>query len=127
VPEWSSLPGREWGEVLRARIDECQLTVREVAKLAKVSPGYLFLLLKGKAPPPSEQVVLRLAEILGADEHETDRWLAAVGRIRSSKLAGVLGQTQFLEALRGATGLPIDQLKTLTEIAVQRMVGRERQ
>ena len=45
-------------------------SLREFAKKVGLSPAYLSRIENGKEPPPSEGVVEKLAEALGADKYE---------------------------------------------------------
>jgi transcriptional regulator with XRE-family HTH domain len=56
---------REFGRVLRAQRKTKKMGLRELAKSAKVPPGYLAELEAGKKKNPSLDVLKRLAKALG--------------------------------------------------------------
>lgn len=54
-----------FGAQLRATREAAELTLRECARRARVSPAYLSRLESGQMPtPPSEDVLVQLAEVL---------------------------------------------------------------
>ena len=63
---------KSFGQIIRElRIKNKELgSLREFAKKVSLSPAYLSRIENGKEPPPSEVVVERLAEALGADKYE---------------------------------------------------------
>jgi len=44
-----------------------RLSIREVSRRAGIDVSYLSRMEKGEVPPPREEIVLRLAEVLGTD------------------------------------------------------------
>ena len=63
---------KSFGQIIRElRIkNRDHSSLREFAKKVGLSPAYLSRIENGKEPPPSEVVVGRLAEALGADKYE---------------------------------------------------------
>jgi len=52
----------------RLRLDHPErLSIREVSRRAGIDVSYLSRMEKGEVPPPSEEIILRLAQVLGAD------------------------------------------------------------
>src|SRR5512147_3173109 len=66
------MSSKSFGQIIRAlRIKNRDYgSLREFAKKVGLSPAYLSRIENGKEPPPSEVVVGRLAEALGADKYE---------------------------------------------------------
>jgi len=62
-------------------------SLRDFARKVGLSPAYLSRIENGKEPPPSEPIVERLAEALGADKYEL---FGCAGRV----------PTEFLETFR---------------------------
>ena len=56
-----------FGNILRKLRLEADGGLRETARLVGISPGYLSDVEQGKVPPPSEEVILKLSAVLGAD------------------------------------------------------------
>jgi transcriptional regulator with XRE-family HTH domain len=59
-----------FGKILRDSRLKARLGLREVAGRVGISPGYLSDLENEKVPPPSERVILDMAEVLGVDKGE---------------------------------------------------------
>ncbi len=52
----------------RLRLDHPErLSIREVSRRAGIDVSYLSRMEKGEVPPPREEIILRLAQVLGAD------------------------------------------------------------
>ena len=71
-----------FGEQIRAlRLRNLDYTsLRHFAAKVGLSPAYLSRIENGKEPPPSEAIIERLAEALGADRYEL---LSLAGRVPS--------------------------------------------
>jgi transcriptional regulator with XRE-family HTH domain len=55
-----------------------QFSLREVSKKAEIAPTYLSKIEREELPPPSEDVIIRLATVLGED---ADILLALGGKV----------------------------------------------
>ena len=86
----------EFGARLRELRKQANLTLRELANRAGVNFTYLSKIESGAMPPPSEKVILQLAEILNADK---DELISLAGRLPSD-LADVLKSRETLQLLR---------------------------
>jgi transcriptional regulator with XRE-family HTH domain len=66
------MPAKTFGQLVRElRIRNKEYSsLRDFAKKVGLSPAYLSRIENGKEPPPSEAIVERLAEALGADKYE---------------------------------------------------------
>jgi transcriptional regulator with XRE-family HTH domain len=73
--------GREkFGPFVRREREGREIGLREMAKMIGVSPTYLSKVERDEFPPPAEDRVKKLAEILGLD---ADELLARAGRVAS--------------------------------------------
>ncbi|MFO1087992.1 MAG: helix-turn-helix domain-containing protein [Hyphomicrobiales bacterium] len=68
----------DFGRRIRQRREELEIGLRELARKVSVSPAYLSMVERGELPPPAEDKVLALAQMLGL---EPDQLLAAAGRV----------------------------------------------
>ncbi len=71
---------KSFGEIIRdLRLkSEDYSSLREFARKVGLSPAYLSRIENDKEPPPSEKVIEKLAEALGADKYEL---LSCAGKI----------------------------------------------
>lgn len=53
-----------FGKILRRRRLDSDVGLRELARLIGKSPGYISDVEQGNVPPPSEQVILKMAAVL---------------------------------------------------------------
>lgn len=97
-----------FGEYVRGRREALRamdpaFSVRKVAGRIGVEPSYLSKVERGEQPPPSEETIARLADVLDEDK---DVLLAMAGKI-SSDLQAVIRQrpalfAQLIRQLRDA-------------------------
>ena len=59
-----------FGKKLRDLRVESDIGLRELARLINKSPGYLSDVERDHVPPPSEDVILKIAEVIAADKNE---------------------------------------------------------
>lgn len=87
-------------------------SLRQVAARIGIEPAYLSKIERGVFPPPSEEVIVKLSEVLGED---TDVLLALAGKL-SSDLQQIIIQRPklFAELLR--------QLREAPDHAILRVV-----
>ncbi len=92
--------------------DDRSFSLRQVAQRAEIEPAYLSKIERGVFAPPSEEVIVKLAEILGEDK---DVLLAMAGKL-SSDLQHIIFKRPklFAELLR--------QLQEVPDHAVLRVV-----
>jgi len=89
---------QQFGTKLRELRVGLGLTLRELADRVKVDLTYLSKIEKGVMPPPSEKVILRLAESLDTDK---DELLILAGKIPPD-IAELLKDREVLQLLRSA-------------------------
>ncbi len=101
---------RKAREALQA--DDKTYSLRQVAKRVGIEPAYLSKIERGVFPPPSEEVIVKLAQVLGEDK---DVLLALAGKLSSDLQEIIMQRPQlFAELLR--------QLKTMPNHALVRVV-----
>jgi HTH-type transcriptional regulator, competence development regulator len=69
-----------FGAFIRREREAREIGLREMAKKIGVSPTYLSKIERDEFPPPAEDKVKKMAEILGRDQ---DELLALAGRVAS--------------------------------------------
>jgi HTH-type transcriptional regulator, competence development regulator len=72
-----------FGETIRARRVEKGLKLRRLAKLLDVTPSYLSRIEAGVVPPPKEEKIQKLAELLDLN---SDQLLASADKVSSDLL-----------------------------------------
>jgi HTH-type transcriptional regulator, competence development regulator len=72
-----------FGETIRARRVEKGLKLRCLAKMLDVTPSYLSRIEAGGVPPPKEEKILKLAELLDLN---SDQLLASAHKVSSDLL-----------------------------------------
>ena len=78
----------KFGELVRRKRVEKEIGLREMAKMIGVSPTYLSKVERDEFPPPAEDKVRKIADIIGCD---ADELLARAGRV-SSDLSEIIKQ-----------------------------------
>ena len=62
---------RSFGKIIRdLRLKKTQYSLRKFAETVGISPAYLSRLESDRDPPPSEEIVIKIADALGADSDE---------------------------------------------------------
>jgi transcriptional regulator with XRE-family HTH domain len=108
--------GREkFGAFVRRQREVREIGLREMAKLIGVSPTYLSKVERDEFPPPAEDKVRRISEIIGCD---SDELLARAGRV-SSDLSEIIKQhpRELATLLRTTKGLTADAVAKLARQA----------
>jgi HTH-type transcriptional regulator, competence development regulator len=72
-----------FGEIIRVRRLEKGLKLRRLAKMLDVTPSYLSRIEAGVVPPPKEEKILRMAELLDLN---SDQLLASADKVSSDLL-----------------------------------------
>jgi transcriptional regulator with XRE-family HTH domain len=106
--------GKEtFGQYIRRRRMEKELTLREFARMVGVSPTYMSHVEQDLADPPTAERVAKMAELLAEN---SDELVAMAGRVPED-LPGLI-QRRALEMpglLREASGLTPEQLQEVRE------------
>lgn len=105
---------REAREALQAH--DRSYSLRQVAARIGVEPAYLSKIERGVFPPPSEEVIVRLAETLNEDP---DVLLAMAGKLSTDLQRIILSRPQLFADL-------IRQLKGASDNAILRVVREVR-
>jgi len=116
---------QKFGARLRELRTQAHLTQRELADKVGVDFTYLSKIENGVLPPPSEKVILQLAEVLNADK---DELIIIAGRIPSD-IAQLLRDRETLQLLRSERtrkkvkakkreGVLLNRFKSLTREAI---------
>jgi transcriptional regulator with XRE-family HTH domain len=104
--------GKEkFGAFIRREREAREIGLREMAKMIGVSPTYLSKVERDEFPPPAEDKVRKIAEIIECD---TDDLLARAGRV-SSDISDIIKRrpvelTALLRTTRGMTAEEIARL-----------------
>jgi transcriptional regulator with XRE-family HTH domain len=111
----------KFGEFVRRERVEKEIGLREMAKLIGVSPTYLSKVERDEFPPPAEDKVRKIAEIIGCD---TDELLARAGRV-SSDLSDIIKQhpREMAALLRTTKGLSAD---AVTKLALRAQKAKDK-
>ncbi|HZT28771.1 MAG TPA: helix-turn-helix transcriptional regulator [Bryobacteraceae bacterium] len=107
---------KRFGAHIRALREAQEISLRKFAERAQISPTYLSKVERDEFPPPGEEAVRRIADILGEDP---DELLALAGKV-ASDLPGIIQQHPRAMAtfLRAASGLPAAEIEKLARRAV---------
>ena len=104
--------GKEkFGEFVRRQRETKEIGLREMAKMIGVSPTYLSKMERDEFPPPAEDKVRKIAEIIGCD---VDELLARAGRV-STDMSDIIKRhpVQMAALLRTTKGLTADDIARL--------------
>jgi transcriptional regulator with XRE-family HTH domain len=105
----------KFGEFVRRERGEKEIGLREMAKMIGVSPTYLSKVERDEFPPPAEDKVRKIAEIIGCDP---DELLGRAGRV-SSDLSDIIKRqpVEYAALLRTAKGLKAEDIARLVRQA----------
>jgi HTH-type transcriptional regulator, competence development regulator len=106
---------KNFGALVRREREAKEIGLREMAKKIGVSPTYLSKVERDEFPPPAEDKVRKIAEIIGYDP---DELLALAGRV-ASELTDIIRQRprEMADFLRAARGLTADDIARLARQA----------
>jgi transcriptional regulator with XRE-family HTH domain len=112
-----------FGETIRARRVERGLKLRRLAKMLDVTPSYLSRIEAGVVPPPKEEKILRLAELLDLN---SDQLLASAHKV-SSDLLEIIRQDpiRMADIIRTSASAAAATVFTLDFSSAPPMVKRE--
>lgn len=104
---------KSFGELLREKRMEKDLSLRKFASLVGVSPTYLSQVEQDNVMPPTADRVKRMADLLGEN---SDEWIALAGRVPDDVPPLLQKHPVEMTALiREASGLTLEQLGRVTE------------
>ncbi len=109
------MSGKKFGALVRREREAKEIGLREMAKMIGFSPTYLSRVERGEVPPPAEDRVKRIAEILDRDP---DALLALAGRV-ASDLTDIIRRRprEMADFLRAARGLTAEDMARLARQA----------
>jgi hypothetical protein len=104
--------GREkFGAFIRREREAKEIGLRKMAKKIGMSPAYLSKVERDECPPPAEDKVRRIADILGLD---ADELLALAGRVASDLIDIICERPrEMADFLRAARGLTAEDMARL--------------
>lgn len=109
------MSGERFGEFVRRERASQEIGLREMAKMIGVSPTYMSKVERDEFPPPAEDKVRAIANIIRCD---VDELLALAGRVSSDVAEIIKRQPAELAALlRTANGMSAEQIARLTRQA----------
>jgi transcriptional regulator with XRE-family HTH domain len=119
---------QSFGKKVRQLRQRASIGLRELAALVQKSPGYLSDIENGKVRPPSEDVIVRIAEALGQDPRDLLLVAKRVGQDVSSYMAE---QPRAFDFLRMAKDQQFDdddwdRIEKLVEISRIGKKGKEK-
>ncbi|MFO0344697.1 MAG: helix-turn-helix domain-containing protein [Labrys sp. (in: a-proteobacteria)] len=105
------MSGEKFGAFIRARREEKEIGLREMAKIIGVSPTYVSKIERDEYPPPAEDKVRLIADVIGCD---ADELLARAGKV-ASDLSDIIKRNPIEVAalLRTTKGLSANELARL--------------
>ena len=107
--------GEKFGAFIRRNREAKEIGLREMAKMIGVSPTYMSKVERDEFPPPAEDKVRAIANIIRCD---VDELLALAGRVSSDVAEIIKRQPAELAALlRTANGMSAEQIARLTRQA----------
>jgi transcriptional regulator with XRE-family HTH domain len=109
------MTGEKFGAFIRRKREENEIGLREMARKLDVSAAYLSKIERDEIPPPTEERVKAIAEIIDCD---VDDLLARAGRV-ASELSDIIKRhpVELGALLRITRGMSRDKIKWLAEQA----------
>jgi HTH-type transcriptional regulator, competence development regulator len=106
---------KSFGVLVRREREAKEIGLREMAKKIGVSPTYLSKVERDEFPPPAEDKVRKIANVLGLD---ADELLALAGRV-ASDLTDIIRERprEMADFLRAAKGLTAEDMARLARQA----------
>jgi len=105
----------EFGAFVRREREGREIGLREMARMIGVSPTYLSKVEREEFPPPAEDKVIAIANIL---DHDRDELLALAGKV-SSDLTEIIREhpRELAALLRTTKGMTTDDVARLAREA----------
>ncbi len=82
---------QEFGDIIKVLREEHEISQRQFAMKLDITPTYLSKIERGEFPPPSEEVIKRMAELL---DYNSDELLAHANKVDSELLAIIQNSPQ---------------------------------
>ena len=113
-----------FGDTLRNFRLKARVGLRELARMVDKSPGYISDVELERVPPPSEEVILKIADALGVDKSEL---LTAARKVDPELSDYVLRQPNAADFLRMAKERDFDDedWERLAQLAEISRLGRQ--
>ena len=113
----------KFGAYVRQERENREIGLREMAKKIGVSPTYISKVERDEFPPPAEDKVKAIAEILDLD---VDELLALAGKV-SSDLTQIIREhpREMASFLRGTRGMSKDQMAKALNLIAEKMKNRK--
>ena len=111
-PQYQKIkPIIRFGAFMRQKREEKEIGLREMAKIIGVSPTYVSKVERDEFPPPAEDKVRKIAEILDID---VDELLALAGKV-SSDLSEIIREKprELAALLRTTKGMTANEVQVL--------------
>jgi transcriptional regulator with XRE-family HTH domain len=104
----------KFGAFIRRERENKEIGLREMAKKIRVSPTYMSKIERDEFPPPAEDKVRAIAEILGCD---VDDLLARAGRV-SSDITDIIKRhpASLTALLRTTNGMSAEEIAALARV-----------
>lgn len=114
-----------FGDTLRNLRLKARVGLRELARMIDKSPGYISDVELERVPPPSEEVILKIAHALGVDKSEL---LTAARKVDPELSDYVLRQPNAADFLRMAKEKDFDDedWERLAQLAEISRLGRQK-
>jgi len=112
-----------FGKTLRNFRLKAEVGLRELARLIEKSPGYISDVEHDNVPPPSEDVILKIASVLNVDKKAL---LSAAKKMDPEISRYVAGEPEVADFLRMAQEkrFDSDDWETLTKLAEAAKLGK---
>jgi transcriptional regulator with XRE-family HTH domain len=103
--------GEKFGAFIRREREAKEIGLREMARMIGVSPTYLSKVERDEFPPPAEDKVKAIANVIG---HNADDLLARAGRV-SSDISDIIKRhpVELAALLRTTKGLTAEDIVQL--------------
>jgi HTH-type transcriptional regulator, competence development regulator len=85
-----------FGSLVRQERERLKIGLREMARRIGMSPTYLSMIERDKFPPPAEDKITAIAQIIGSDR---DELLALAGRVGSDLQRKIMEQPRVVARL----------------------------
>jgi len=117
---------RTFGSIIRdLRLKRTQYSLRKLAETVGISPAYLSRLESDRDPPPSEEIVIKMARALGAD---SDELFSHANKVSPDLIKIIKNHPKSVPAflrLAKENNLSEDDWKRISEYVASKMFGKK--